>query len=81
MDSGSFFEDEATADLRECIEDKKVFGDNVNYIQAIMTQVVDQSTLKIKRTGGLQNKDTLEKNALDLSNIEEEEIKFDYLVL
>ena len=81
LDSGSFFEDEATADLRECIEDKKVFGDNVNYIQAIMTQVVDQSTLKIKRTGGLQNKDTLEKNALDLSNIEEEEIKFDYLVL
>ena len=81
LDNSTFFEDEAIADLKECIEDKKVFGDNAHFIQAIMTQVVDQGTIKIKRTGGLQNKDTLEKNALDLSNIEEEEIKFDYLVI
>lgn len=67
--SKDYFETGATIDYNQMINVDKVLGVNVTYEQAVMTELVDENTLKISKINGA-----------DLEN-SEETIKFDYLVL
>ena len=69
-----YFEDEATVMLHDMIEKDQVFGPNVHYVQAMLTQLVDDSTIKIKRTEHAEDNKTMD-------DIPEEVINYDYIVI
>jgi len=46
--------------------------DNVQYIQAMLTEIVDRKSIRIKKTNGVEDGKELER-------IQEEVIHFDYL--
>jgi hypothetical protein len=67
-----YFINDATINLREAVEVNRKFGDNVQLLQGILTEIVDSRKLKVKRTEGLHNGDGLE-------NRPDEIISYDYL--
>jgi NADH dehydrogenase FAD-containing subunit len=63
-----YFDDQATIDYNEMVNVNKVLGANVTYVQADLTELVDENTIKIKRISkGKASK--------------EEELSFDFLAL
>lgn len=74
IDKEDWFDKEGTVLLKDTFENKKVFGDNVEYIQGLLTEVVDDKSLKFKRVEGIDF-------GSDLKSIPEETLNFDFLVL
>ena len=64
----------ATVDLKNAVEHEWVFGRNVQFIQALLTRVVDSSSIRVKRTDSIRENETID-------DIPEEIIRFDYLVI
>lgn len=50
----------------------KKYGDNVTFVQGILSELCDTQKIKIKRTEGLDNGD-------QLNNVPDEIISYDYL--
>ena len=68
VNRSGYFDEQATIDYNEMVNVNKVLGPNVTFVQADLTELVDESTIKIKRiTDGKASK--------------EEELNFDYLTL
>lgn len=69
-----YFNDDATLDLKQCIEGDRVFGENVQFLQGMLTEVVDQRSIRIKRTDQIKDGETINDVAPEIVN-------FDYLVI
>lgn len=74
LDKNDFYADEATVKLKDTFHTHKVFGENASYIQGLLTEVVDEHTLKFKRTEGLDDQS-------QIGGVEEETLNFDLLVI
>ena len=69
-----YFTNTATVDLKNAVEHEWVFGRNVQFIQALLTRVVDSSSIRVKRTDSIRENETID-------DIPEEIVRFDYLVI
>jgi NADH dehydrogenase FAD-containing subunit len=69
-----YFNDHATFDLKRCIEEDRVFGDHVQFVQGMLIDIPNEKSIKIKRT------DSVEETK-SLNDIPEEIINFDFLVI
>lgn len=69
-----YFQNQATVMLADMIERDRVLGDNVHFLQATLTQIVDSHRIKVKRTDKTEELKTLD-------NIPEEIINFDFLAI
>ena len=68
VNRAGYFDEEATINYNQMVNVNKVLGPNVTFVQADLTELVDESSLKIKRiTEGTAGK--------------EEELSFDFLTL
>lgn len=67
-----YFRNDATVDLKRCITIDQVFGNNVKYLQGMVTEISDEKSLKYIPTERKDNGD-----ALDGSN--EQDLDFDIL--
>jgi len=68
-----YFDKKATADFHQMVEVDKVFGNNVTFLQGMLSELVNENLIKVKKTKGVK-RDQIE-------GIQEEEIHFDFLAL
>lgn len=73
LSDAKYFNDKATVDFHKMVEVDKVFGNNVTFVQGLLDELVDEHTIKIKRTQG--------KYGDQMDSVESEEIEFDYLAI
>ena len=70
----NYFENHAVVMYKDMIERDEIFGENVQYLQAMLTQIVNSNTIKIKRTSEIEQGSSIE-------DVPEETINYDYLVI
>jgi NADH dehydrogenase FAD-containing subunit len=73
INDSNHFLDEATVSLRELIESKKVFGENVQFLQGILTDITDTEQIRVTLTGDSELEDM--EDSLD------RKIDYDYLAI